>query len=212
MKTPVLCLLPFLLVACATPTPSNVGPEAGPTATAPSKRQTEVTQAITAPLNDLNLVRAEIPPPLQQALKAPYGLPQPLNCATITTEVQSLDANLGADLDAWPTDANPSLVERGFDAAGDAAVNALRNTTQGVIPFRSWVRKLTGAERYSKQVAAAIAAGAVRRAYLKGLGQSLSCPAPASPLAAPPPATPASAAVVTPAPDAVGNRARHHVV
>jgi hypothetical protein len=48
--------------------------------------------------------------------------------------------------------------------------------------FRGWVRKLSGAERYSKQVAAAIAAGSIRRAFLKGLGQAAACPVPATPL------------------------------
>jgi hypothetical protein len=43
------------------------------------------------------------------------------------------------------------------------------------------VRKLTGAERYSREVAAAISAGTIRRAYLKGLGASAGCDAPAAP-------------------------------
>jgi hypothetical protein len=43
------------------------------------------------------------------------------------------------------------------------------------VPFRGWVRKLSGAERYSRQVAAAIAAGAARRAFLKGLAQGKGC-------------------------------------
>lgn len=54
-----------------------------------------------------------------------------------------------------------------------------------MIPFRGWVRKLTGAERYSRKVSAAIAAGAIRRAYLKGLGQAAGCAAPAAPRTAP---------------------------
>src|SRR6266480_371568 len=57
-----------------------------------------------------------------------------------------------------------------------ATVRALRHTAEGVVPFRGWVRKLSGAERYSKQVAAAIAAGTARRAFLKGLGVSKECP------------------------------------
>jgi hypothetical protein len=43
------------------------------------------------------------------------------------------------------------------------------------------VRKLTGAERHDSYVAAAITAGAVRRAYLKGLGESRGCSPPATP-------------------------------
>ena len=83
-------------------------------------------------------------------------------------------AALGADLDTPATGSNPSLIERG-------ASDALRNAAEGVIPFRGWVRKLSGAERYSREVAAAIAAGTIRRAYLKGIGAAAGCAAPAAP-------------------------------
>jgi hypothetical protein len=116
-----------------------------------------VGQAATTPLSDLNIVRADIPAVLAAAQKA-------------------LDAALGPDLDTPATDANPSLIER-------SANDALRRTAEGVIPFRGWVRKLTGAERYSREVAAAIAAGTIRRAYLKGLGAAAGCAAPAAPRA-----------------------------
>jgi hypothetical protein len=68
----------------------------------------------------------------------------------------------------------PRLIER-------RAGYALRSAAQNVIPYRGWVRKLTGAERYSREVAAAIAAGTVRRAYLKGIAQAGGCTAPAAP-------------------------------
>jgi hypothetical protein len=100
--------------------------------------------------------------------------------------VHALDAALGADLDTPPTPSNPGLVERG----GDVAVGAVRSAAEGVVPFRGWIRKLTGAERYAKEVAAAIAAGTIRRAYLKGLGQAAGCTAPAAPAAPAAPVTP----------------------
>jgi hypothetical protein len=130
--------------------------------------------AAVTPLSDLNVVRAEIPPVLAAAQKAPYALPADRGCAALGTEIQALDAALGADLDTTERGHNPSLIERGV---GDA----LKNTAEGVIPFRGWVRKLTGAERYSREVAAAIAAGTIRRAYLKGLGSAAGCTAPAAP-------------------------------
>jgi hypothetical protein len=133
--------------------------------------------AVATPLHDLNVVRAEIPPVLHAAQKAPYALPADRSCAALAADVQALDAVLGADLDTVPTDRNPSLIERG-------ATDALRSAAEGVIPFRGWVRKLSGAERYSREVAAAIAAGTVRRAYLKGLAQAAGCDAPAAPRAA----------------------------
>lgn len=44
-----------------------------------------------------------------------------------------------------------------------------------MIPFRGWVRKLSGAERHSRKVEAAIAAGTVRRAFLKGVAITKDC-------------------------------------
>lgn len=143
-----------------------------------------VTDAATTPLSDLNLVKADIPPVLAEAVKGPYKVPAGPGCEAIAAEVTQLEAVLGADLDVPPSAARPSLIERGGSAAGEAAVGALRGAAEGVIPFRGWVRKLSGAERYSREVAAAIAAGSVRRSYLKGVGQARGCTAPAAPAAA----------------------------
>jgi hypothetical protein len=164
MKHLALPLLALLLAACSTPESQ-------------SKASTQLTQAATTPLTDLNLVRADIPPVLAAAQKAPYGVPADRSCEALAKDVRALDAALGADLDTPPGATNPSLVERG----GDAALGAVSNAAAGIVPFRGWVRKLTGAERYAKEVAAAIAAGTIRRAYLKGIGQAAGCTAPAAP-------------------------------
>jgi hypothetical protein len=177
LATP-LCIL--LLASCASSSrPDAAAPPAGG-ASQPGT-DAKLAQAAVTPLSDLNLVRGQIPPVLVAAQKAPYAVPADASCAALALDIQALDAVLGADLDTPATPANPSLIERGTGAAGDAVVGAVRNTTEGVIPFRGWVRKLTGAERYAREVAAAIAAGTVRRAYLKGLGQSRGCQAPAAP-------------------------------
>jgi hypothetical protein len=159
-----LPLLAVALAACSTPA-------------APPSGGNTVAQAVTTPLSDLNLVRADIPPVLIAAQKAPYAVPAERGCEALGKDIQALDAVLGADLDTHVTAANPSLVDRGGDAAG----GALRGAAEGIVPFRGWVRKLSGAERYAKEVAAAIAAGTIRRAYLKGLGQAANCVAPAAP-------------------------------
>lgn len=169
----LLAGMSLLLGACAGPR------ESAPAGAQDTNRQFE--NAATAPLQDLNLVRAPIPAVLAASQKAPYAAPADDTCAGVSAEVEALDAVLGADLDTPVTPKNPSLIERGSDVAGQALVSAVRSTAESVIPFRSWVRRLTGAERYSREVAAAIAAGAVRRSYLKGLGQAWGCEAPASP-------------------------------
>jgi hypothetical protein len=151
------------------------------TACASSSNNKQLTQAASTPLSDLNLVKAEIPPTLAAAQKAPYAIPADRSCEALATEIQSLDAALGADLDTPPTPSNPGLVERGTTAVSQTATGAVRSAAEDLVPFRSWVRKLSGAERYSKEVAAAIAAGTIRRAFLKGLGEAAQCPAPAAP-------------------------------
>lgn len=166
MKSSALLLVPALastlwLASCA----SNEAPLAG---------------AATTPLHDLNLVQAPIPEALQAASRAPYAVPGEPGCMPLATAIKQLDEVLGADVDVPPSDARPGLVERGASAAGQAAVDALQRTAEGVVPFRGWVRKLTGAERYSRQVAAAIAAGTARRAFLKGLAVAKGCGAAAA--------------------------------
>lgn len=133
--------------------------------------QTRVAEAVTTPLSDLNLVNAPIPQSLVHAQNGPYAVPEDSSCGALLSEVSALDADLGPDLDTPASESNPSLVERG----SDLAVGVVRKTAEGVVPYRRWVRKLSGAERYSKQVAAAIAAGTVRRAFLKGMAQAKGC-------------------------------------
>jgi hypothetical protein len=169
--------LPAFLIAAA------LAACASPDAKRSDNAQQQLTEAATTPLSDLNLVRADIPAVLAAAHKAPYALPADRSCAALATAVQALDAALGADLDAPPTDVNPGLVERGGAAVGTAAVGTVRGVAEGVVPFRGWVRKLTGAEQYSKDVAAAIAAGTIRRAFLKGVGQANGCVGAAAPRA-----------------------------
>ena len=133
--------------------------------------QARVAEAVATPLGDLNLVSAPIPESLIRAEKGPYAVPEEPSCSALLAEVSALDADLGPDLDTPASEANPSLIERG----SDLAVGVVRRTAEGVVPYRRWVRKLSGAERYSKQVAAAIAAGTVRRAFLKGMAQAKGC-------------------------------------
>lgn len=169
-----LGLLPLLLTLVACSKPETAPPVVH-----------QLAGAATTPLSDLNLLRAKIPAALLSALQAPYAPPVDPTCAGLGAEIQALDAALGEDLDA-PKGPGPSLVERGRAELDEAAVGAVKSSAEALIPFRTWVRKLTGAERASRQVTKAIAAGIVRRAYLKGLGQGRGCPPPAAPRPAQP--------------------------
>ena len=140
------------------------------------KRQS-VEGAVTTPLRDLNVMKTKIPPILLKTLEDPYARPpRGWKCSTLATLIRPLDAALGPDLDqVAPGDEN--LLERGKSTALGAAADFASDA----IPFRGWVRKLTGAESHDKLVLSAIVAGDVRRAYLKGLGEARGCAQPASP-------------------------------
>lgn len=135
----------------------------------------KLTDAATSPLSDLNLIQTKIPPVLLDARKQPYAVPPEATCADLLAKVQELDAVLGPDFDAPVSGSDPGLVEQGTDLAKNAAIGALRGTSESIIPFRGWVRRLTGAERHSQEVAAAVIAGTVRRAFVKGLMVSKPC-------------------------------------
>ena len=153
-----------------------------------------VGQAAITPLSDLNVVQEEIPSALQSAAQGPYAAPKEAGCTVILVEIQSLDEALGADLDDPKASEKPSLLTRGTDLAENAGVSAVRRTVEGFVPFRSWLRKLSGAEKHSKQVGAAITAGGIRRAYLKGRSDAMGCVRPTAMAASAPMPAPSQAA------------------
>jgi len=144
-----------------------------------------VPGAIEAPFEDVNVIRSQIPPILLRAEDAAYARPDPASCANIANNVAELDEALGDDFDVdAPQDS--SLSEKRGRQAGEVMVSALRDAEADFIPFRSWVRRLSGAQRHDNRVRAAVYAGRVRRAYLKGLGEALGCRYPAAPKGASP--------------------------
>ena len=145
-----------------------------------AKRE-NVEGAVSAPLRDLNVLRTKIPNVLLQAIADPYERPprglrvtKAAQCGQLNELIQPLDEALGDDLDLPPKE------EGGIDERG-TTLGLVASAASDVIPFRGWVRKLTGAERHDKLVQQAILAGAVRRAYLKGLGEARGCDPPATP-------------------------------
>ena len=137
--------------------------------------------AATQPLVDLNVRRDQIPTVLLQAQANPYDRRNLNRCSTIGAEVRRLDEALGPDRDEPPAPNGSTLNERMQDEIAEAALRAIRDAATDFIPYRSWVRALTGAQARSKQVQDAVEAGRLRRAYLKGLGMKQDCAPPASP-------------------------------
>jgi hypothetical protein len=129
-----------------------------------------------APLRDLNVLRTKIPEILLQALADPYQRPVSGKCVELASLLMPLNDALGADLDTPSVDEDDLL-----DKGRNTALGVMAGAASNVIPFRGWVRRLSGAEQHDHLVQAAIVAGAVRRGYLKGLGEANGCNPPATP-------------------------------
>ncbi len=136
--------------------------------------------AVSAPLEDFNIKRHEIPPVLLRAEVNAYDLARMKSCEAVAAEVGSLDDALGPDLDEPPPPPGTPEQQRA-DLAAKTTLDVVRDGAHSVVPFRGWVRRLTGAERHSKAVQEAIRAGSERRAYLKGIGMRMDCAPPAAP-------------------------------
>ena len=132
-----------------------------------------------SPLSDLNIGGSAIPDVLQRAVTDTYRKPTPLTCETLGEEVLALDLILGPDLDTL----------KAADKPDDFAKTALVGAIRGLVPYSGILRLITGAKARQRRIAEAIAAGGVRRGYLKGLGETFGCEVPAAPVhAAPGPA------------------------
>lgn len=166
-----LCLT-GLLGACAT---RPAGEQARIRTTREANTE-NIQGAVSAPLRDVNVVRTKIPEVLLEAMADPYARPEPASCRRIAALVGPLDEALGHDLDL----PRPDEIDR-MQQGKDAALGVMASLASDAIPFRTWVRKLSGAEAHDQLVHDAIIAGAVRRAYLKGLGETRGCLPPATP-------------------------------
>lgn len=155
-------------------------PPTSPPATPPTGDNV-VGDVVSGPFQDLNLMKKEIPPVLLALEGQPYQPPADGTCSGLAAEVVALDAVLGPDLDTTA----------GTGQKGNrTAAKALTQASHSLVPYRSWVRKLSGAEKRAERLAAALLTGTARRAFLKGLGAAQGCAPPAAPLPRAPGASP----------------------
>jgi hypothetical protein len=161
-------LPPLILIGCAS------------TATTRStdlmlESQGELQGILTQPFNDFNLVQTEIPAKLTSIVPAPYAPLDPGGCPEMTAEIAELDKILGPDLEGQKRESEKPIISR--ESAERTARGAARSAASSWIPFRGFIRELTGAERHSRAIREAVLAGMVRRAYLRGLAEA-QCPSP----------------------------------
>lgn len=130
------------------------------------------------PFEDVGLKQEAIPPLLEQVVKNPYLMPFPLSCQQINNEINALNKVLGPEECTFenPTGSREkSYTQHGADFAQDQALGIVRSRTS-ILPFRSIVRRVSGAEQHSRALQKAYEAGKLRRAYLRGLAFSYGCP------------------------------------
>jgi hypothetical protein len=157
--------------------PPNVGPQ-GQLQTPDRSGTANLTNAVEAPLHDLNIMREGIPPILIAAVADPYLPPAPLSCDVLIQDIAALDIALGADFNEAGTPQSPSLTRNN----GHIALALVQSGARLLLPYSGLVSTVTGARRHDQQIIEAITAGSVRRGYLKGLGEAYRCPPPAVPV------------------------------
>ncbi len=141
-----------------------------------------VADAAYIPLRDVNLIRPEIPLLLRN-LDYPYSTATLANCLAVTNEISELDEVLGPE--SYQPGPDRNIWDRSGDFVEEQTIGAAQGTAQDLIPFRSWVRRISGASRAERAALRAVANGQQRRTFLRGYGASLGCPSIIPP---PPPA------------------------
>ena len=116
----------------------------------------------------------EIPAKLAAIQGDPYSLAGMGKCAAIQAEIRELDAVLGPDVNAV---VDISLADKREATAGRLVGSAGKS----LIPFSGIVGEVSGANAERRRYAIAVQAGTARRGFLKGVGLSRGCAAPARP-------------------------------
>lgn len=122
---------------------------------------------VTKPLKDANLVKEEIPAELEAIMANPYSLKGVTTCAQASAEIGKLTRVLGPDVDVAKA--------KGGSSATEMALGQLEKTAGGLIPGSGVIRKISGAEAQERKAKAAVFAGSLRRAYLKGWATAKGC-------------------------------------
>ncbi|SMQ74728.1 hypothetical protein SAMN06297468_2900 [Altererythrobacter xiamenensis] len=133
-------------------------------------REPDMGDVATTPISDLNIAKDDIPEVLLTAARGPYAPANAPGCDGIEKAIADLDRVLGPDYD---------LEDHEGDRLSEGRI--AQSIVGSFIPFRSIIREVSGAADHQRDFQAAIMAGMVRRAFLKGLGQASGCPYPARP-------------------------------
>lgn len=137
--------------------------------------QQHAQNAVMQPAKDVNLRKNQIPLKLIAVQNHPYDLENMRGCRALGIEIAQLDDVLGPDINQMGEESLTEKREQGVSRVAGAMIG-------GLIPFRSVVRELTGANAAKRRFLEAIAAGNARRSFLKGVAVTKGCFTPTRPL------------------------------
>jgi|APFEC2959095136_1045048.scaffolds.fasta_scaffold00316_14 hypothetical protein len=120
------------------------------------------------PLKDLNIIQAKVDPEIERIMEEPYSLRGIRTCAQYRVAIAQLTSILGPDVDS------PAFKKKAKTPA-EQALSLGESAAGSLIPFSGIIRRLSGAEAKQKYAQAAVYAGSVRRAYLKGTARAKRC-------------------------------------
>lgn len=132
-----------------------------------------VVGATTIPFRDVGLIRPQIPLVLRN-LEYPYSTAGLTDCDAVLRQINQLDAALGPE--SYQPGPDRNIWDRSGDFVEEQAIQAAEDSVEDLIPFRSWVRRISGANRAERDAIRAVANGQQRRTFLRGYGASLGCP------------------------------------
>jgi len=138
---------------------------------AQASRSPSARDVAETPLRDVNVAKTKIPPVLERAAEAPYTLAGIKSCGGIAVQIGKLNAALGDDIDVQHAEGHPVTAGR-----------LAQSVVDSLIPFGGIIKEVSGANAGQRRLQAAVAAGFARRGFLKGVGLSRHCPAPARPV------------------------------
>ena len=153
----------------------SVAPVSAQTVVDPANERAD--DVVLSPLSDVNLRKKAIPPVLLAAAENPYAMSGLKSCASYSAAISELDGSLGDDFDVVQ---DKTRDEKRGNGAGSLA----KAVIGGLIPFHGVIREVSGANGQQRNWDRALYAGSVRRAFLKGIGQTKGCAYPARPASA----------------------------
>ena len=149
--------------------PDKAGPDKGIRDKSDLDRLGDTVENIgSKPFKDLNIIQPVISPDVERIMAAPYALTGLRTCAQFKSSIAKLTAVLGPDVDSVQAREQKQTPAEFALGLGESAAG-------NIIPFSGIIRRISGAEAKQKYAAAAIYAGSVRRAYLKGSARAKGC-------------------------------------